>query len=343
MRLVTCLVENPLVAELLEIELEALQLHALPAGNVGESQGAEVRLARLRAHRGELRADDLDGIIPAGVLIVEGLQDVAETRRSLAGSFPGSDYCGMRQGLRKGDGDDSGLAGQAKRPAVVLLSGGLDSATTAAIARQQGFDLYALSVDYGQRHRFELAAARRVARRWASAATSGPASIWRRFGGSALTGARVPKDRDAGNGRRHPRHLRPARNTSSCRWRWPMPKWWGRPTFSWASMPSITAAIPIAGPSTSPPSSGWPTWPPRPASRDACSFTIHTPLIRWTKAQIIRRGTELGVDYGLTHTCYDPGAAGDSCGRCDACQLRRKGFAEAGLSDPLRYQTAPGG
>ncbi len=236
--------------------------------------------------------------------------------------------------MREGDGENSSMAGQAERPAVILLSGGLDSATTAAIARQQGFALYALSVDYGQRHRFELEAARRVAQALGvrrHVETGVDLGLLRRQRPDGRhRGAQGP--RSPADGRRHPRHLRPrAEHRLVVAGAWPMPRWSGRPTSSSASTPSTTAAIPIAGRSTSPPSSGWPTWPPRPASKAACAFTIHTPLIRWTKAQIIRRGVELGVDYSLTRSCYDPDAAGESCGRCDACQLRLKGFAEAGL------------
>ena len=163
MRLVTCFVINPLVAILLKIELEALQLDALRRRNVGESEGAEVRLARLRAHGRKLRTDDLDGIVPAGIRIVERLQDVAELVGHLQVPLLAPIIVAWEKAYEKGTGTIPAWPARPERPAVVLLSGGLDSATTAAIARQQGFALYALSVDYGQRHRFELEAARRVA------------------------------------------------------------------------------------------------------------------------------------------------------------------------------------
>ena len=249
----------------------------------------------------------------------------------------------MGEGLRKGDGADSCLTGQSERPAVVLLSGGLDSATTAAIARHEGFAVYALSVDYGQRHRFELAAARRVAQSIGVRRHLETSVNLGRFGGSALTAAAaVPKDRDArqmADG--IPVTYVPARNTVLL-------------SLALAYAEVVGAADIFLGVNAVD-YSGYPDCRPeyiaaferlanlatKAGVERRLHFAIHTPLIRWTKAEIIRRGTELGVDYGLTHTCYDPGADGASCGRCDACQLRRKGFADAGLSDPLRYQTAP--
>ena len=223
---------------------------------------------------------------------------------------------------------------------MILLSGGLDSATAAAMAREQGFALYALSVDYGQRHRFELAAARRVAQALGVRRHVETGVSLGLFGGSALTAAiEVPKDRD-------PRQMAdgipvtyvPARNTVFL-------------SLALAYAEVVGAADIFLGVNAID-YSGYPDCRPeyiaaferlanlatKAGVEGRLSFTIHTPLIRWTKGQIIRRGVELGIDYSLTRSCYDPDAAGESCGRCDACQLRLKGFAEAGLRDPLRYQ-----
>lgn len=223
--------------------------------------------------------------------------------------------------------------------AVVLLSGGLDSATTLAIARREGFDVYALSVDYGQRHRFELDAARRVAaalgvveHRILKIDLSG-------FGGSALTAAiEVPKDRDeSAMNAAIPVTYVPARNTVLL-------------SLALGYAEVIGAADLFVGVNAVD-YSGYPDCRPafiaafeslanlatKAGVEGTLRFRVHAPLIELTKAEIIRRGTELGVDYGMTHTCYDPAADGTSCGRCDACVLRRKGFAEAGLVDPIRY------
>jgi 7-cyano-7-deazaguanine synthase len=234
----------------------------------------------------------------------------------------------------------SDTLGKGERPAVILLSGGLDSATTAAIAREAGFTLFALSVDYGQRHRFELEAARRVAAALGARRHVTVRAELSAFGASALTdGIAVPKDRPAQTmAQGIPVTYVPARNTVLL-------------ALALAYAETVAAADVFIGVNAVD-YSGYPDCRPefieafaRLASlatkagvEGRLRFTIHTPLIRLSKAQIIRRGVELGVDYALTHTCYDPDAAGVSCGRCDACQLRRKGFAEAGLPDPLPYQ-----
>ena len=227
-----------------------------------------------------------------------------------------------------------------KSPAVILLSGGLDSATAAAIARAQGFALYALSVDYGQRHRFELQAARRVAEALGAARHAVIAVDLAQFGGSALTAAiDVPKDR-AADEMSHgiPVTYVPARNTVLLSL-----------ALAWAE---VVGAADIFLGVNAVDYSGYPDCRPeyiaaftalanlatKASVEGRLKFTIHTPLIDWTKAEIIRRGLALGVDYGLTHSCYDPDPAGVSCGRCDACLLRRKGFAEAGLEDPVKYK-----
>jgi 7-cyano-7-deazaguanine synthase len=226
------------------------------------------------------------------------------------------------------------------KPAVILLSGGLDSATAAAIARAQGFTLYALSVDYGQRHRFELQAARRVAEALGVARHIVLSVDLTQFGHSALTDSiDVPKDRPADEmAHGIPITYVPARNTVLL-------------SLALAYAEVVDAADIFLGVNAID-YSGYPDC--RPEYLDAfttmanlatkasiegrLNFTIHAPLLHWSKAEIIRRGIELGVDYSLTHSCYDPDSAGASCGRCDSCQLRRKGFADAGLEDPLKYQ-----
>jgi len=225
-------------------------------------------------------------------------------------------------------------------PAVILLSGGLDSATTAAIARHDGFALYALSVDYGQRHHFELEAARRVAQAVDAVRHVILDVDLAQLGGSALTDAiEVPKDRPAAamsDG--IPVTYVPARNTVLL-------------SLVLAYAETVGAGDIFVGVNAID-YSGYPDCRPeyieafqrlanlatKAGVEGQLKFVIHTPLICLTKAQIIRRGIELGVDYSLTHSCYDPDEDGLSCGHCDACQLRRKGFAEAGMQDPLKYQ-----
>jgi len=227
-----------------------------------------------------------------------------------------------------------------ERRAVVLLSGGLDSTTTAAIARHEGFSLFALSVDYGQRHRFELDAARRVAKAIGAVRHTVVSVGLSEFGGSALTAPiDVPKDRAVetmADG--IPVTYVPARNTVLL-------------ALALAFAETVDAADIFIGVNAVD-YSGYPDCRPefiaafeatanlatKASVEGRLQFKIHTPLLYWTKAEIIRQGTALGVDYKLTHTCYDPDETGLSCGRCDACQLRRKGFADAGFVDPLEYQ-----
>ena len=234
----------------------------------------------------------------------------------------------------------SKVGSSADQSAVVLLSGGLDSATTAAIARDEGFRLFALTVDYGQRHRVEIEAARRVAASVGVIRHVVAAVDLRQFGGSALTGEYdVPLDRtDAEMAAGIPITYVPARNTVFL-------------SLALGYAEVVGAAHLFVGVNAVD-YSGYPDC--RPAFIEAFEslanlatkagveqtirFQIHAPLIEWTKAEIIRRGVELGVDYGLTHTCYAPNASSIACGRCDACRLRRKGFAEAGLTDPVEYQ-----
>ncbi len=229
-----------------------------------------------------------------------------------------------------------------KRPAVCLLSGGLDSATTAAIAHSEGYALYALSIDYGQRHRFELDAAARVAMALGVARHVIVNVSLNQFGGSALTDAiDVPLDRPEEQiAEGIPVTYVPARNTVFL-------------SLALGYAETVGAADLYIGVNAVD-YSGYPDCRPefiiafeqlanlatKAGVEGTARYHIHTPLIHLTKAEIIRRGTELGLDYSLTHTCYNPDAAGISCGRCDACQLRLKGFAEAGLTDPIPYQNA---
>ena len=223
------------------------------------------------------------------------------------------------------------------KKAVVLLSGGLDSTTVLAIAKAEGFTPYALSFRYGQRHTVELESAQRVATALGVAEHVILDIDLRRFGGSALTAAiEVPKDRDPlAMDTDIPITYVPARNTIFLSF-----------ALAWAEVLQ-TSDIFIGVNALD--YSGYPDC--RPEFIDAFErmanlataagvegrqrLRIHTPLIDLTKAQIIARGIALGVDYGLTCTCYDPGPGGRPCGHCDACQLRAKGFLEAGLTDPL--------
>jgi 7-cyano-7-deazaguanine synthase len=223
------------------------------------------------------------------------------------------------------------------KSAVCLLSGGLDSATTLACARRDGFTTYALSFDYGQRHRLELEAAGRVARALGAAAHKTISIDLRAFGGSALTAdIDVPKHHDKSElGPGIPITYVPARNTVFLSM-----------ALAWAE---TLGANDIYLGVNAVDYSGYPDCRPEyieafermaalatRAGVEGGGLKIHTPLILLSKAEIIRLGTGLGVDYGLTHSCYDP-QQGLSCGECDSCLLRRAGFAEAGLVDPLRY------
>lgn len=223
--------------------------------------------------------------------------------------------------------------------AVVLVSGGLDSATTLAVCRREGFAAYALSFRYGQRHAAELEAAARVAAALGAVEHAVIEIDLRRFGGSALTDAiDVPKDRppeEMSEG--IPITYVPARNTVLLSY-----------ALAWAE---VLGAQDIFIGVTAIDFSGYPDCRPEyieayermanlatKAGVEGGRLTIHTPLIDRSKAEIIRLGRDLGVDYSITVSCYDPSADGGACGRCDSCLLRRKGFAEAGIADPTRYQ-----
>jgi 7-cyano-7-deazaguanine synthase len=223
--------------------------------------------------------------------------------------------------------------------AVVLLSGGIDSTTTMAIAKTEGYQTYALTIRYGQRHAAEIAAADRVARILGAKEHVVLDLDLRLFGGSALTAdLPVPKDRTAAEmAQGIPSTYVPARNTIFLSL-----------ALAWAE---VLGAHDIFLGVNALDYSGYPDCRPdyiaaferlavlatKAGVQGGARFEIHTPLITLTKAQIIRRGLELGVDYTLTTSCYDPSPDGAACGTCDACLLRLKGFAEAGLSDPIRY------
>lgn len=216
----------------------------------------------------------------------------------------------------------------------MLLSGGLDSYTAAAIAREQGYRLYALTVRYGQVHAGEIEAARRVAASLDVARHLELDVDLAAIGGSALTGAGdIPKDR-ALDGRDIPPTYVPARNTVLLAL-----------ALAWAE---VVGAEAIVLGVTAIDYAGYPDC--RPEYLDAFArlaalatkagvegrpLKLEAPLVRMSKAEIIRRGAALGLDYALTHSCYDPGPSGAPCGRCDSCRLRARGFAEAGLPDPL--------
>ena len=222
-----------------------------------------------------------------------------------------------------------------------MLSGGLDSATCGAIARNDGFELFALSFDYGQRHRAELDAARLVAEHLGVRRHVTVPIDLRAFGGSALTAdIDVPKDHTA-DAMSHgiPITYVPARNTVF---------------LSLAlAFAEVQAAADLFIGVNAVDYSGYPDCRPeyiaafermanlatKASAEGTLDFKIHTPLVDLSKAEIIRTGTALGLDYGLTRSCYDPDDQGRACGSCDSCLLRQKGFAEAGLVDPAPYRT----
>ena len=219
--------------------------------------------------------------------------------------------------------------------AVVLLSGGLDSATALAIARDQGFDCFALSVDYGQRHRAELQAAARVAKAMGAAEHRIVPVGMGQFGGSALTDPAIAVPEQPTDG--IPITYVPARNTLLLA----LALGWAEVLGARAIFIGVNALD----------YSGYPDCRPEfiaafqtladlatKAGIEGRGFRIHAPLIALTKAEIIRRGTDLGLDYGLTLSCYQADDQGRACGRCDSCRLRAEGFRAAGIPDPTRYR-----
>jgi 7-cyano-7-deazaguanine synthase len=232
----------------------------------------------------------------------------------------------------------------ARPRAVLLLSGGLDSSTLLALAIRDGFEVYAMSFRYGQRHAHEIAAAKRIAESYGLAAHVIVDIDLRIFGGSALTAdIAVPKDRmaaDMSSG--IPITYVPARNTIFLSY-----------ALAWAE---VLGARDIFIGVNAVDYSGYPDCRPefiqafqtmaniatRAGTEEGRRLTIHTPLISLSKREIIERGSALGVDYGMTLTCYDPATDGAACGRCEACLLRLKGFREAGMEDPAPYQAVSG-
>ena len=221
--------------------------------------------------------------------------------------------------------------------AVILLSGGLDSMVCAALARERGFAVIGLTVDYGQRHRVELEAAKRIAADLADRHVVLPLDL-RAFGGSALTAdVAVPKD---GVGEGIPVTYVPARNTIFLSLALGLAEasgardlFVGVNALDYSGYPDcrpyfVAAFERLANLATK-------------AGVEGDPFTIHAPLQDMTKADIAREAARLGLDAGWSHSCYDPGADGGACGMCDACRLRAKGFEEAGLPDPTRYAAAP--
>ena len=226
-----------------------------------------------------------------------------------------------------------------RRRAVVLLSGGLDSTTVLAIAKAEGFETYALSFSYGQRHSWELECARKVASN-AGVKDHRVAQIdLRVFGGSALTAdINVPKGRSLEEmSDKIPVTYVPARNTIFLSF-----------ALAWAEVLGSSdifigvnaldySGYPDCRPEFIEAFEGLANLATKAGVEGLQHLKIHTPLISLSKAEIIRKGLELGVDYGLTSSCYDPSPSGDPCGACDSCLLRQKGFRENDLSDPLKY------
>jgi 7-cyano-7-deazaguanine synthase len=225
--------------------------------------------------------------------------------------------------------------------AVVLLSGGIDSATTLAIAQNSGFDIYALSFRYGQRHAVEMEAAVRIAQKSNVVKHLILEIDLRKIGGSALTAdIDVPKNRKAKEMTKDiPATYVPARNTIFLSY-----------ALAWAEVigaNDIFIGVNVLD------YSGYPDCRPeyieayekmanlatKAGVEGKQKLKIHTPLIQMSKSQIIRKGMELGVDYSLTHSCYDPSDSGEACGECDSCILRLKGFQDAGIKDPVKYKS----
>lgn len=230
-----------------------------------------------------------------------------------------------------------------KKPAVILLSGGLDSTTCLAIAKRDGFELHALSFDYGQRHQVELEAAKRVADAVGVASHRIAKIDVGMFGGSALTDKKltVPKDRsDSEMSHGIPITYVPARNTVFL-------------SYALALAEVLGAADIFIGVNALD-YSGYPDCRPefieafqtmanlatKAGTEGKHQLTIHAPLMHLTKMDIVRLGTALGVDYALTVSCYDPGKDGNACGHCDSCHLRKRGFEQAGIKDPTIYTSA---
>jgi len=227
---------------------------------------------------------------------------------------------------------------QKNKKAIVLLSGGLDSTTLLVMVKSQGYDVFALSIDYGQRHRFELEAAERVVQAYHVREHKKIAIDLRLFGGSALTDdIDVPQNRNISEMTRCiPVTYVPARNTIFLSF-----------ALAWAEVVRATdifiginaldySAYPDCRPEYIRAYQAMANLATKQAV-EGQSVTIQTPLIDLTKGQIIRKGLDLGLDYSLTHSCYNPDETGHACGSCDSCLLRQKGFDEVGIKDPIKY------
>ena len=226
------------------------------------------------------------------------------------------------------------------KPAIILLSGGLDSTTCAAIAKKDGYDLHGLTINYGQKHNYELKAAKLVAQNFKFNSHAVIDIDLASFGGSSLVSKEieVPKNRNLGIKDDIPSTYVPARNTVFL-------------SIALAKAETINVFDIFIGVNAID-YSGYPDCRPEfilqfekmmnVATKDAVQnigkYKIHTPLIKLTKAEIIKKGQELGIDYQITSSCYSPNKYGQPCGQCDACKLRIKGFYEAGLADPLNYE-----
>ncbi len=229
----------------------------------------------------------------------------------------------------------------AGKRAVVLLSGGLDSATTLAIARNEGFECYALTFRYGQRHKREIEAAKKIADSLGTAEHRIIDIDLAAFGGSALTDStiEVPKHRtDLNKHDKIPPTYVPARNTIFLSYALAWAEvlgafdiFIGVNTTDYSGYPDCRAEFIAAFEKTA-------NLATAASIQHKGRYQIHTPIINMTKAEIILTGTKLGVDISLTHSCYDPDKQGRSCGGCDSCRLRLKGFSEAGLKDPIEYR-----
>lgn len=237
---------------------------------------------------------------------------------------------------------DSEMSANAPRPAVVLLSGGLDSSTVLAVAARDGYEPHAMTFRYGQRHLHEIEAAQRIATAQRVAQHVIVDIDLRQWGGSALTSdVAVPKDRDVASAHDIPVTYVPARNTIFL-------------SFALAWAETLGATDIFVGVNALD-YSGYPDCRPeylrafeqmanlatRAGVEGASRLKIHAPLLHLTKAGIVQLGHTLGVDYSMTTSCYDPSENGDACGRCDACLLRLKGFQEAGVRDPIAYAERP--
>lgn len=231
------------------------------------------------------------------------------------------------------------MAGRAKK-AVVLISGGIDSATTLAIAREEGFECFAVSFRYGQRHAGEINSAREIARLLGAVQHRIVDIDLAGFGGSAITDRHieVPKNRnELGCETEIPVTYVPARNTIFLSYALGWAEvlgcfdiFIGVSAVDYSGYPDCRGEFISAFETTA-------NLATAAAVEGKGKFTIHTPVIEMTKAQTILRGKQLGVDFSLTHSCYDPDQEGRACGRCDSCRLRLKGFAEANLEDPIEY------